>query len=94
MIDNQDIIRKCLLESEDGLTPAQLGKLIGKSKATVKLSLKRMADTYIDRWVDTSEHKNGTKRGGTKWSAVWMAVPIPENCPMPKKDHDGSDNNN
>jgi hypothetical protein len=39
--------------------------------------LEGMPDTFIDRWVP----REGTGRG--KWSAVWCAIEVPENCPMP-----------
>lgn len=67
-------IRAVLLRNPDGLTVPDLADRTGLEEDSVRRALPKMADCYIDRWV-------GPNRG--QYAAVWVAVPIPENCPPP-----------
>lgn len=75
-------IRALLRASEDGMTVpaivAALG-LSGKHIEPVRLALKAMPDTYIDRW-------DGPVQG--QYTAVWCPVVPPEDCPHPTKGGD------
>lgn len=86
MNNNHQKIRKLLLASPDGLTLDQLAYKLGKRKTTLRSSINRMPDVYIDRYEDTSiiDEETGEKRGGTPWSPVYMAVEVPADAPMPR----------
>lgn len=82
---NHQQIRTLLLRSLDGLTLDQLAAKLGKRKNTLRSSVNRMPDVYIDRYVDTStDPTTGEKRGGTAWTPVFMAVEVPADAPMPR----------
>ena len=67
-------IRAHLLGNSDGLTAPDLADRTGLDENSVRRALPKMADCYIDRWI-------GPNRG--QYTAVWVAVPIPDNCPPP-----------
>ena len=71
----QEKIRAALRAEQDGLTSAQISRLVDVNPQSIAGSLKCMPDAYIDRW----ETKNRTKY----ISAVWCVVVPPENCPKP-----------
>ena len=74
MIANHKRIR-ALLNECDGCTAREITEALGVDKRSIARSLKTMPDCYIDRWV-------GPKRG--QWTAVYCAVPVPEDCPKPE----------
>ena len=69
-------IRRVLREHPEGMTAKEIHRLLPKitKVTTVKSSLAKMPDVYIDRWRDPV-------RG--QWQAVWVAVVPPPNCPYP-----------
>ena len=69
-------MRKLLKTHEDGLTAKFIAEKLGKDTDNVTRYLKRMPDTYIDRW-------EGPNRG--QFSAVWCVVIPPQDCPKPTK---------
>lgn len=73
-ISRHPTIRAHLLRNPDGLTVPDLADRTGMAEDGVRRALTQMADCYIDRWI-------GPNRG--QYAAVWVAVPIPENCPPP-----------
>jgi len=72
---NQPLIRKLLREQTDGLTVAEIAKLIGSSPRSTLRSLQCMVDAYIDRW-QLARHQD---------AGVWCVVIPPENCPKPER---------
>jgi len=72
---NQPLIRKLLREQTDGLTVAEIAKLIGSSPRSTIKSLQCMPDAYIDRWQLARKEAAG----------VWCVVVPPENCPKPER---------
>lgn len=70
-------VRAKLKEAADGLTVNQIAAITGLEASGVRDMLKRMPDTYIDRWELTS-----TGRGGAP-AAVWCVVDVPADCPRP-----------
>ena len=60
----------------EGATVAELAVLMGRGVEVTRAALKRMPDTYIDRYV----YLNGCRP-----SAVWACVTPPPNCPPPPK---------
>jgi hypothetical protein len=73
-------IRKFLKRCPDGASALQIADCLIRNSTTVRASLKHMPDVYIDRWVQMSEK--------TKYTAIWMVVEVPENCPHPKGEPD------
>ena len=73
---NQTALRALLREHQDGLTVAELVKMMGGIRLSIMASLKCMPDAYIDRW-------EGPVRG--QYAAVWCAVVPPPNCPHPNE---------
>jgi len=71
------VLREILRNSEDGYTIKELSCIVDYKPDTVNCSLKAMPDVYIDRWILLSHSKG-------KYSAVWMAVQVPEHCPKPE----------
>ncbi len=71
----QQRVRAILRSRPDGMTPIEIAKATGMHVANVRTSLRAMPDTYVDRW------RMG-KRG--QYEKVWMAVPVPEDCPHPR----------
>ena len=74
MTSQHPAIRKILRAHPDGLTIAQIGRLIGVGYDTVRGALNAMPDVYIDRW----------EKSVRSFTAVWVAVVPPANCPRPK----------
>ena len=72
----QKRIRTLLRASPNGMTPNELSEATGVHPANVRTALKAMPDVYVDRW------RLG-KRG--QFEKVWVAVPVPEDCPHPKE---------
>ena len=70
-------IRRILRDHPDGLTIKHIHALLPQinKTATVKSSLVKMPDAYIDRWIKG-------KRG--QYEAVWAVVVPPPNCPDPR----------
>ena len=70
-----DDVRALLRQEEnaDGLTVPQICARLGATRDKVWRALegRHMPDAYIDRWVGES--------------AVWICVPVPENCPKPDR---------
>ena len=71
----QKRIRALLRSRPEGMTPIELSELLDIHVANVRTSLKAMPDTYVDRW-------RAAKRG--QFEKVWVAVPVPDDCPHPK----------
>ena len=70
-------VREVLRSNPDGLTCAQINKIVKAPDGRIRAVLQTMPDAYIDRWV---------YRGTQKYlSAVWCVVIPPENCPKPTK---------
>ena len=69
-------IREVLRAHPEGLTAKEIHLRLPhiNKVTTVKSSLGKMPDVYIDRWKDPV-------RG--QWQAVWVAVTPPPNCPYP-----------
>jgi hypothetical protein len=78
MTTTQTQIRELLRESEDGLTPPEIGKILNRKSGHVHDILETMShiDAYIDRWEPCP------CPGG--FSAVWMVTPAPpKSAPRP-----------
>ncbi len=71
----QKKIRTLLRSRPSGMTPIEIAAETGLHVANVRTSLRTMPDVYVDRW------RLG-KRG--QYEKVWIAVPVPEDCPHPK----------
>ena len=71
----QKKIRTLLRTRPGGVTSIEIAEEIGVHVANVRKSLKAMPDVYVDRWR-LGKHGQFTK--------VWVAVPVPEDCPHPK----------
>ena len=69
-------IRALLTEHEDGLTPGQIGRLMGAPAKTVRNLLATMKGVYVDRWV----------KNDNNWAlaSVWCIGDF-EDCPRPPK---------
>jgi hypothetical protein len=67
-------IRVLLLAAPDGLVAGDIARTLGIHASPVLGVLNSEYGFYIDRY--------DTTRVGTP--AVWMCVPVPENCPYPK----------
>lgn len=77
MNTTQAQIRKLLRNSEDGLTPPEIGKILHRKSGHVHKILEVMEkiDAYVDRWEPCP------CPGG--FSPVWMVVTPPQSCPRP-----------
>jgi hypothetical protein len=71
----QKRIRTLLRSRPGGMTPNEIADETGLHVSNVRTSLRKMPDTYVDRW------RLG-KRG--QYEKVWVAVPVPDDCPHPK----------
>lgn len=71
----QKRIRTLLRSRPSGMTPAEIAEITGVHVSNVRTALRAMPDVYVDRW------RIG-KRG--QFEKVWVAVPVPEDCPHPK----------
>lgn len=69
-----DVVRRVLRDSQDGLTVKEIVELTQIDKDPLSRILATMPDAYIDRW-------SGPNRG--QYTAVWCVVVPPENCPHP-----------
>jgi hypothetical protein len=69
-----DLVRKVLQNSEDGLTVKQITVEVKIEADSLSRILDAMPDAYIDRW-------EGPNRG--QYTAVWCVIVPPENCPHP-----------
>lgn len=67
-------IRALLRQCEDGLTVAQLSRMLDIKQDSVRQALENMPDVYIDRYLEPV-------RG--QYPAVWCAWVPPPNCPHP-----------
>jgi predicted transcriptional regulator len=70
-------IRQTLREFKDGLSVKEISDETGMPKSNLRKALKRMPDTYIDRWYEAT----GVGKG--KYGSVWCIVVPPEDCPRP-----------
>lgn len=71
------IIRATLRKHSDGLTLSGIAEHSGVPYRSVHTAMSRMPDAYIDRWV--------SPKSSFRYQAVWCVVPVPENCPHPRK---------
>jgi len=72
----QNLVRKVLRESEDGLTVKQITVQVQVEADSLSRIFDAMPDAYIDRW---------TKPVRGQYRAVWCVVVPPENCPHPTR---------
>ena len=72
---SQALIRALLRKSPDGLTVRELMAATGNGQSYTLTALRKMPDTYIDRWTPV-QHTH---------AAVWAVVEVPEDCPAPTK---------
>jgi hypothetical protein len=79
----QPLVREILRENRDGLTMRQVMlKLIERvpdrksNLDNVRKVLKKMPDTYVDRWT-----RDCVRKG--RYEAVWGIVTPPPDCPPP-----------
>ncbi len=72
-------IRALLLSNDDGMTSGELARSLGITSSYVNGILNDAYGFYIDRWATTA---TGTM------AAIWVCVPVPENCPRPDKDQE------
>ena len=72
----QTALRAVLLAHPDGLTGNEAGAAADVDPRAARSALAHMPDVYIDRWQRNT-------RG--PMSAVFIAVPIPADCPRPGK---------
>jgi hypothetical protein len=68
-------IRELLRKYPDGLSTKQICRLSGIGERVTRPALRKMADTYIDRWLPGEFQKPP--------EAVWCVVEVPEDCPPP-----------
>ena len=73
---NHAAIRALLHQNPDGLMVSEVAKALGVKNDSIKVALRSMVDTYVDRWV---------KLRGSPMAAVWCAVEVPPNCPKPEE---------
>ena len=71
------VIRELLREFPDGLSVKEICEKTGISQRSVRPTLKKMADCYIDRWIPAQRKAAPT--------AIWCIVEVPQNCPRPRK---------
>lgn len=69
-------IRQLLRDNPDGLDIKTIAERVDRQESTVRMLLKNMPDTYIDRW-------DGPTRG--QYTAIWCVVVPPDNCPHPTR---------
>lgn len=77
MKSNHKLVRTYLRANPDGATVPQICQALGLTDSAARGALNVMPDVFIDRWTRPE------KRG--KYSAVWCAIAVPENCPHPLK---------
>ena len=70
-------VREVLKAHPDGLTCAQINKIVKAPEGRILAVVKSMPDAYIDRWQTQGDKKY--------LSAVWCVVVPPENCPKPEQ---------
>lgn len=68
-----EAVRAYLRENPDGAGVPEIADATNRANPNVWLTLRRMPDAYIDRWVMST--------GG--YSPVWCVVVPPEHCPKP-----------
>lgn len=71
----QKRIRTLLRSRPSGMTPLEIAAETGLHVANIRASLRVMPDVYVDRW-------RIARRG--QYEKVWVAVPVPDDCPHPK----------
>jgi hypothetical protein len=71
----QTAVRDALRAAPDGLTAVEVAAAVGHDASHINSTLKRMDDTYIDRWKPS--------RGSLGYAAVWCVADVPEDCPRP-----------
>ena len=76
MTNTERIVRETLRMNPDGLTASEIADKTNIDVENIRKALKQMPDCYIDRWLPSSQGNLG---------AVWIAVNVPEDCPMPSK---------
>jgi len=71
----QKKIRTLLRSRPNGMSPLEIAAVLEMHPANVRTALRAMPDVYVDRW----------RMGGRgQYEKVWVAVPVPEDCPHPK----------
>ena len=70
---SQALIRSLLRKAPDGLTIRELMDETGHRQGYLFTALRKMPDTYIDRWTPVRNTH----------AAVWAVVQVPEDCPPP-----------
>ena len=73
---SQPQIRAALRQAPDGLTVTEIAKEKRLKPQNVLTAVKAMPDVYVDRWIPA-------KKGCKQWTAIYIAVEVPENAPMP-----------
>jgi len=71
---NHAAIRALLHQNPDGLMVSEVAKALGVKNDSIKVALRAMVDTYVDRWV---------KLPSSPMAAVLCAIEVPPNCPKP-----------
>ena len=74
---SQEVIRKALRASPDGLTATEIAKLICKHRNNVAVTVRGMPDIYVDRWIKATRQKSNM------FVPVYIAVDVPDNAPRP-----------
>ena len=72
---SQALIRSLLRKAPDGLTVRELMAATGNRQSYTITALRKMPDTYIDRWTPVRNTH----------AAVWAVVEVPEDCRAPTK---------
>lgn len=71
----QKRIRTILRSHPSGMTANEIAEITGMHRANIRTALRAMPDTYVDRW----------RLGGRgQFEKVWIAVPVPADCPHPR----------
>lgn len=70
-------LRAILRGHPEGLSTPALADMTSRSNNSVRNTLLRMPDVYIDRWQSASQNKS--------YSAVWCIVVPPDHCPHPTR---------
>jgi hypothetical protein len=74
---NHHELRQLLRSHPDGLTVKQMCEHTGRHDSATRRALLGMPDVYRDRWVVCHD--------GKRPIAVFVAVPVPDDCPPPNK---------
>jgi hypothetical protein len=69
-------VRALLRANSDGLTLTQINESLKRNEANLRVVLRSMPDSYIDRWEPRKRKAH---------AAVWCVVVPPEDCPRPQR---------